>query len=144
MCFEVGLAQALATLFRLEGFEPFIYAHADDLVDGIRTTRPAFVTLAPGKEGCTPLSAARALRDLRLGIPRIVLVNKGTPIPSVTKFMRLGAFEVFELPLASEALLETMRNIVRRDIRVVVSKEGVATEVQGWSALTERGCAPYL
>lgn len=138
LCNDGGLAQTLAALFRLEGFAPHTYGDAADLVGSIRRTRPAFVIIGPGKDSSTPLGVAQDIKDLRAGVPRIILVHKGTAISTVTEFMRLGALEVFELPLVSEALLKTVRDVVRRDIRVVPTKKGVSIEVQGWAALTER------
>src|SRR5690606_11253411 len=49
-----------------------------------------------------------------------------------------GAKEVFELPLDSELLLNSIRDEVRRNIRVVTVGSTTKVEVGGWSTLRDR------
>lgn len=138
LCADEGLGQTLAALLRLEGFTPHVYRGSDDFLLSIRQNRPAFVIISPEADGSTSVNVARQVKDMRNGVPRIVLLNKGTAISVVTEFMRLGAREVFELPFVSEDLLKTVRDLVRREIRIVPTKRGLSVEVQGWSVLTDR------
>lgn len=135
---DPGLWEALGSLLSLEGFSPKLYTRGDDLRESLKTARPTCLVLGEGANGERPLDVLRDIRTARNATPAIALVQSGAPLRTVTALMRGGALEVLEVPVDSQLLLETVRNIVKRDIHVV-SIGGISrVQVLGYSTLTFR------
>lgn len=135
---DPGLWEALASLLSLEGFSPKLYTRQNELRESLRTARPTCMVLGECADGERPLDVLRDIRAERNATPAIALVQSGAPLRTVTQLMRGGAVEVLEVPVDSQLLLETVRNIVRRDIHVV-SVGGISrVQVLGYSTLTFR------
>lgn len=135
---DPGLWDVLSSLLKLEGFTPPLFTRQSELVEDLRRIRPTCLILGVDVDGVRPINVLKDIRAQRDATPVITLVAQGCEIQHVTELMRVGSLEVIEVPVNSQLLLQTIRNIVKRDIQLI-SVGGVArVKVLGYSTLTAR------
>jgi two-component system response regulator FixJ len=135
---DAGLWEVLSSLLKLEGFTPQLFTRHSDLTDNLRRMRPTCLILGLDVDGERPLDVLKTIRGMRNATPVIALVEQGCEIRLVTELMRGGALEVLEVPVDSQLLLHTVREIVKKDIQLI-SVGGVSrVKVLGYATLTTR------
>jgi Response regulator len=85
------------------------------------------------------LDLLRRIRALRAGIP-VFMLSEGEQLQAAVSAMKLGAMDVISKPINVEALSNSVRDSLRRDVHLggPLGERGRSVEVRGFSRLTGR------
>jgi len=130
--------EALAVVFRLEGFQTAISTDASHFISAILRRQPniAVINLQVGED--SGLALLRRIKSMRMVTPVFMLADSPQIDAAVTA-MKLGAVDVVTKPVDTEDLLSLVRDALRRDVHFgTMRSTGRGIEVRGFSQLTPR------
>ena len=133
---DIFTCEALSLLFRLEGYQTSFALDWGSAVHGAADPDVFLVNFE--LQGGLGLSV---LRKVRSELPRSqVFMLADTPDVGATVLaMKFGAVDVVQKPIDQEHLLTSVRDVLRRNVKVGVLVEGErSVEVTGFKQLTPR------
>jgi two-component system, LuxR family, response regulator FixJ len=110
---DEAVRQSLAFLLESAGIEVAVHDSAAHFLQRISELDPACVITDVRMPEVTGIDLLRRMRELKLGIPVIVITGHGD-VPLAVEAMKIGASDFFEKPFDDEALLDSVRFALAR------------------------------
>lgn len=123
---DVSVRESLELLIRYEGWQPEIFASADEFLSGPRPLVPSCLILDLSLPGLSGLDLQKRIASERADMPIIFITGHGD-IPSTVQAMKAGAVEFLTKPFSDDALLSAIRQAIERSRVALVQDE----ELQG-------------
>jgi len=136
---DLKIMDQLVTLFRLEGFQTAIYFDAANFEQSL----PGFsekdvILLASEVDDVSTVDILKNCRLRQPGVPAFYLLLHSN-IHVAVQAMKLGASDVFTVPIDAEYLMRNVTSVLRRGVEVVTDVSGATRIViRGFSELTKR------
>ncbi|MGA7926736.1 MAG: response regulator transcription factor [Candidatus Sulfotelmatobacter sp.] len=118
---DVSVRESLELLIRCEGWQPEIFASAQEFLDYPRVHIPNCLVLDVSLPGLTGLDLQRLIAGERTDMPIIFITGHGD-VPMTVQAMKAGAVEFLTKPFNDDVLLAAIRAALERS-RVALSLE---------------------
>jgi FixJ family two-component response regulator len=105
---DVSVRESLELLIRYEGWQPEIFASADEFLSRPRPLVPSCLILDLSLPGLSGLDLQKRIASERTDMPIIFITGHGD-IPSTVQAMKAGAVEFLTKPFTDDALLNAIR-----------------------------------
>jgi len=105
---DISVRESLELLLRHEGWQPEIFASADEFLSQPRPLVPSCLILDLSLPGLSGLDLQKRIVSERTDIPIIFITGHGD-IPSTVQAMKAGAVEFLTKPFTDDALLCAIR-----------------------------------
>jgi FixJ family two-component response regulator len=130
--------EALSVLFRLEGFQTVFSVDAAGFFLALDHRRPDVVVLNLRLADEDGMSLLRRFKQMHTGAP-VFAVEDRPEVYRAVEAMKIGATDVITKPIDTERLLRSVRDALRRDIRLGAAQGGGRpVEIRGFGQLTPR------
>jgi FixJ family two-component response regulator len=123
---DVSVRESLELLILHEGWQPEIFASADEFLSRSRSIVPSCLILDLSLPGLSGLDLQKRIGSERTGMPIIFITGHGD-IPSTVQAMKAGAVEFLTKPFTDDDLLSAIRLALDRS-RVALLQD---VELQG-------------
>jgi FixJ family two-component response regulator len=134
---DVSVRESLELLIRHEGWQPEIFASADEFLSRPRRLVPSCLILDLSLPGLSGLDLQKRIASERTDMPIIFITGHGD-VPSTVQAMKAGAVEFLTKPFTDDALLGAVRQALEGS-RIALLQDA---ELQGlrdrYSSLTLR------
>ncbi|WP_127144897.1 response regulator transcription factor [Pelagibacterium montanilacus] len=135
---DPAIGDALAAVFRLDGFQVRTAHAVTPLLDSFEARRPDVVILNFRVHGESMLPLLERIKDLRAGIA-VFMIADSHNVDLTVAAMRQGAADVFVKPVDKERCLQAVRDTLKRDVHVSAAVHGQReVEIRGFQQLTPR------
>jgi FixJ family two-component response regulator len=118
---DVSVRESLELLIRCEGWQPEIFASAQEFLDNPRVLVPSCLVLDVSLPGLNGLDLQKRVAVERTDMPIIFITGFGD-VPTTVQAMKAGAVEFLTKPFSDDALLNAIRQAVERS-RVALGYE---------------------
>lgn len=118
---DVSVRESLEPLLRLEGWEPEIFASAQDFLERPRRLAPSCLVLDVNLPGLNGLELQRRIAGEGGDLPVIFITGYGG-IPTTVQAMKAGALEFLTKPFSAEVLLNAVRIAIDRHRTAMVDE----------------------
>ena len=134
---DISVRESLELLIRTEGWQPEIFASAQEFLDHPRVPVPSCLVLDISLPGLNGLELQKRIAMERTDMPIIFITGHGD-VPKTVQAMKAGAVEFLTKPFGDDVLLNAVRQALERS-RVVLSYEAeMQTLRDRHAALTPR------
>jgi FixJ family two-component response regulator len=123
---DVSVRESLELLIRCEGWQPEIFASAQEFLARPRVLAPNCLILDVGLPGLNGLELQKRIGVERIEMPIIFITGQGD-VPMTVQAMKAGAIEFLTKPFSEEVLLNAIRDALERS-RAALDREA---EMQG-------------
>jgi FixJ family two-component response regulator len=134
---DISVRESLELLIRSEGWQPEIFASAQEFLDRPRSLFPSCLVLDVSLPGLNGLELQKRVAVERPDMPIIFITGYGD-VPTTVRAMKAGAVEFLTKPFSDDVLLNAIRQAVERS-RVAL---GYQAEIQAlrscYDSLTHR------
>ena len=110
---DVSVRESLELLIRCEGWQPEIFASAQEFLSRPRVHVPSCLILDVSLPGLNGLDLQKRIASDRLDMPIIFITGHGD-IPMSVQAMKAGAVEFLTKPFGDDVLLSAIRNAIER------------------------------
>jgi FixJ family two-component response regulator len=110
---DVSVRESLELLIRYEGWEPEIFASANEFLSRPRPLVPSCLILDLSLPGLSGLDLQKRIASERADMPIIFITGHGD-IPSTVQAMKAGAVEFLTKPFTDDSLLCAIRQALER------------------------------
>jgi FixJ family two-component response regulator len=110
---DVSVRESLELLIRCEGWQPEIFASAQEFLDYPRVHIPNCLVLDVSLPGLTGLDLQRLIAGERTDMPIIFITGHGD-VPMTVQAMKAGAVEFLTKPFSDDVLLRAIRAALER------------------------------
>jgi FixJ family two-component response regulator len=110
---DVSVREALELLIRKIGWQPEIFASAQEFLDRPRSLVPSCLVLDISLPGLSGLELQKRIAVERTDMPIIFITGHGD-IPKSVQAMKAGAVEFLTKPVSNEVLLGAIRQALER------------------------------
>jgi len=110
---DISIRESLEFLIRCEGWQPEIFASAQEFLNHPRAFGPSCLILDISLPDMDGLDLQRRIAPGRRDMPIIFITGHGD-VPMAVTAMRAGAVEFLIKPFGDEALLSAIRNSIER------------------------------
>ena len=110
---DVSVRESLELLIRYEGWQPQLFASADEFLSGPRLGGPSCLILDLSLPGLSGLDLQKRIGAERSEMPIILITGHGD-IPSTVQAMKAGAVEFLTKPFTNDVLLSAIRQALER------------------------------
>ena len=121
---DVSVRESLELLIKREGWQPELFASAQDFLTHAREVVPSCLVLDVSLPGLDGLELQQQLAD-RVEIPIIFITGHGD-VPMSVRAMKAGAVEFLTKPFAVDVLLDAVRGAIERSPRSPRTRSGDA------------------
>jgi FixJ family two-component response regulator len=118
---DVSVRESLELLIRCEGWQPEIFASAQEFLARPRVLAPNCLILDVGLPGLNGLELQKRIGVERIEIPIIFITGQGD-VPMTVQAMKAGAIEFLTKPFSDEVLLNAIRDALERS-RAALDRE---------------------
>jgi FixJ family two-component response regulator len=118
---DISVRESLELLIRSEGWQPEIFASAQDFLARPRATVPNCLVLDVSLPGLNGLELQTRIAADRPDMPIIFITGFGD-VPMTVQAMKAGAVEFLTKPFRNDALLDAIRQAIERS-RVALDSE---------------------
>src|SRR5262245_48378391 len=125
---DVSVRESLELLIRHEGWQPEIFASADEFLSRPRALVPSCLILDLSLPGLSGLDLQKRIASERTDTPIIFITGHGD-IPSTVQAMKAGAVEFLTKPFTDDALLTAIRQALERS-RVALDQRAELQELR--------------
>ena len=122
---DVSVREALESLIRKLGWQPEIFASAQEFLDRPRSLVPSCLVLDISLPGLSGLELQKRIAVERTELPIIFITGCGD-VPKSVQAMKAGAVEFLTKPVSNEELLAAIRQALERSSAVL----GHVAEIQ--------------
>ncbi len=122
---DVSVREALELLIRKVGWQPEIFASAQEFLDRPRSLVPSCLVLDISLPGLSGLELQKRIAVERTDMPIIFITGHGD-VPKSVQAMKAGAVEFLTKPVSNEELLASIGQALERSRAVL----GHAAEIQ--------------
>ena len=109
---DISVREGLELLIQREGWQPQLFASAQDFLTHAREAVPSCLVLDLNLPGLNGLELQQRLAD-RVEIPVVFITGHGD-VPTSVRAMKAGAVEFLTKPFAVDALLDAVRGAIDR------------------------------
>jgi FixJ family two-component response regulator len=110
---DISVREALEALIRESGWQPWVFASAQEFLSHPRTATPSCLVLDVSLPDLNGLELQQQLAATRNDMPIIFITGYGD-VPMTVRAMKAGAIEFLTKPFSDEALLNTIRDAIQR------------------------------
>ena len=110
---DVSVRESLELLIRCEGWQPEIFASAQEFLSRPRVCVPSCLILDVSLPGLNGLDLQKRIASDRIDMPIIFITGHGD-IPMSVQAMKAGAVEFLTKPFGDDVLLSAIRNAIER------------------------------
>lgn len=118
---DVSVREALELLIRSEGWEPRLFASAQEFLSRCRTAVPSCLILDVNLPDLSGLDLQKRIATDHAYMPIIFITGYGD-VPNTVTAMKAGAIEFLTKPFSDEVLIEAIRAALQRS-RTVLDDE---------------------
>jgi FixJ family two-component response regulator len=134
---DVSVRESLELLIRYEGWQPELFASAQEFLGRSPALVPNCLVLDVSLPGLTGLDLQKRIASDRIDMPIIFITGHGD-IPMSVQAMKAGAFEFLTKPFGDDALLSAIRNAIERS-QATLGREGEIRALRDcYASLTHR------
>ena len=133
---DVSVRESLELLIRCEGWQPEIFASAQEFLSRPRVLVPSCLIFDVSLPGLNGLDLQKRIPSDRIDMPIIFITGYGH-IPISVQAMKAGAVEFLTKPFSDEALLTAVRQALERS-RIALDHEAEIRGLQDRYALLSR------
>src|SRR3954451_15286236 len=126
---DISVREALEALICESGWQPRVFATAREFLSHPRSSTPSCLVLDVSLPDLNGLDLQQQLAIDRYDLPIIFITGYGD-VPMTVRAMEAGAIEFLTKPFGDEALLDTIRNAIRRST-VALSHEAELQVLRG-------------
>jgi len=134
---DISIRESLESLIRCEGWEPEIFASAQEFLNRPRVLTPSCLILDISLPDLNGLDLQKRIASDRRDMPIIFITGHGD-VPMAVQAMRAGAAEFLIKPFGDEALLGAIRNSIERSHVVLRREAETGTLRDYYASLTPR------
>jgi len=110
---DVSVRESLELLIRCEGWQPEVFASAQEFLSRPRVLVPSCLILDVSLPGLNGLDLQKRIASDRIDMPIIFITGHGD-IPMSVQAMKAGAIEFLTKPFGDDVLLSAVRNAIER------------------------------
>jgi FixJ family two-component response regulator len=110
---DVSVRESLQSLIRCEGWQPEIFASAQEFLNCPRALVPSCLILDVSLPGLNGLDLQKRIAGDRIDMPIIFITGHGD-IPMSVQAMKAGAVEFLTKPFGDDVLLSAIRSAIER------------------------------
>jgi FixJ family two-component response regulator len=110
---DISVREALEALIRESGWQPRVFASAQEFLSHSRIATPSCLVLDVSLPDLNGLDLQQQLASTRNDMPIIFITGYGD-VPMTVRAMKAGAIEFLTKPFGDEALLDTIRDAIQR------------------------------
>jgi FixJ family two-component response regulator len=134
---DVSVRESLELLIRSEGWQPEIFASAQDFLGRPRVLVPSCLVLDVSLPGLNGLDLQKRIAGDRIDMPIIFITGHGD-IPMSVQAMKAGAIEFLTKPFGDDVLLSAIRNAIDRS-RAILGRHAEMQALRNcYASLTPR------
>jgi RNA polymerase sigma factor (sigma-70 family) len=134
---DISIRESLESLIRCAGWEPEIFAAAQDFLARPRITTPSCLILDVSLPDLNGLDLQKRIASDRIDMPIIFITGHGD-VPMTVKAMKAGAIEFLTKPFNDEALLSAVRHAIERSTNALRREAEIEVLRDCYAALTPR------
>jgi len=134
---DVSVRESLELLVRSEGWEPQLFASAQEFLTCPRAHVPSCLVLDVNLPDLNGLDLQRRVAADRVDMP-IIFITGYADVPITVKAMKGGAIEFLTKPFGDEVLLTAIRNAIDRSQAALDSEEQMRSLRDRYAALSNR------
>jgi FixJ family two-component response regulator len=134
---DVGLREALSSLFRSVGLEVRLFASAPELLQTKLPEQPSCLVLDIRLPGLSGLDFQAQLAEANIHIPIIIMTGHGD-IPMSVRAMKAGAVDFLTKPFRDQDMLDAVAHAIEWDRKRRVSEKGITDQRRLFETLTAR------
>src|SRR5215469_1662773 len=110
---DISVRESLELLIRHEGWQPELFASAQEFLNRPRPLVPSCLVLDVSLPGLNGLELQKHIAGERIDMPIIFITGYGD-VPMTVRAMKAGAVELLTKPLDYEVLVSAIRNALQR------------------------------
>src|ERR1700689_4240436 len=134
---DISVRESLELLIRCEGWQPELFASAQEFLVRPRAPVPSCLVLDLSLPGLNGLDLQKRVAAERAEMPIIFITGYGD-VPTTVKAMKAGAVEFLTKPFSDDVLLSAIRQAIEPS-RVVLGHEMERRALREWyESLTHR------
>jgi FixJ family two-component response regulator len=133
---DVSVRESLELLIRCAGWQPEIFASAQEFLDRPRVVAPSCLVLDVTLPGLNGLDLQKRIAD-RIDMPIIFITGYGD-VPMTVQAMKAGAVEFLTKPFDDEVLLTAIRNAMERSHATLGHEAEIRSLRDDYASLTRR------
>ena len=134
---DISVRESLELLIRSEGWQPKLFASAQEFLSHPRVLVPSCLVLDVNLPGLNGLELQKRMALERTDMPIIFITGYGD-VPITVRAMKAGAVEFLTKPFSDDVLLNAIRNALDRS-RISLARQAKIRELQDcYASLTPR------
>ena len=134
---DISVRESLELLIRSEGWQPKLFASAQEFLSHPRAPVPSCLVLDVNLPDLNGLDLQRRIARDRTDMPIIFITGYGD-VPTTVRAMKAGAVEFLTKPFSDDVLLNAIRNALERS-RIALARQAEIRELQDcYASLTPR------
>ena len=134
---DVSVRESLELLVRFEGWEPELFASAQEFLARPRSHVPSCLVLDVNLPDLNGLDLQKRVAADRIDMPIIFITGYGD-VPMTVRAMKAGAIEFLTKPFGDDVLLTAIRNAIGRSQAALDFEEGIRSLRQRYTTLSSR------
>ncbi len=134
---DVSVRESLELLIRSEGWQPEIFASAQEFLSRPRVVVPSCLVLDVSLPGLNGLDLQKRIASDRIDMPIIFITGHGD-IPMSVQAMKAGAIEFLTKPFGNDVLLSAIRNAIERSQTTLGREAEIRALRDCYASLTHR------
>ena len=134
---DISVRESLELLIQFSGWQPEIFASAEDFLAHPRTATPSCLVLDVSLPDLNGLELQKLIASERTDMPIIFITGHGD-VPMSVQAMKAGAVEFLIKPFDDEVLLSAIRHAIERSAAVLEDQAEITTLRSSYESLTPR------
>ncbi len=134
---DISVRESLELLIQFAGWQPEIFASAEDFLTHPRTATPSCLVLDVSLPDLNGLELQKLIASERTDMPIIFITGHGD-VPMSVQAMKAGAVEFLTKPFDDEVLLSAIRHAIERSAAVLEDQAELTTLRSSFESLTPR------
>ena len=134
---DISVRESLELLIQFAGWQPEIFASAEEFLAHPRTATPSCLVLDVSLPDLNGLELQKLIASERTDMPIIFITGHGD-VPMSVQAMKAGAVEFLTKPFDDEVLLSAIRHAIERSAAVLEDQAEITTLRSSYESLTPR------
>jgi FixJ family two-component response regulator len=134
---DVSVRESLELLIRCEGWQPEIFASAQEFLSRARVLVPSCLILDVSLPGLNGLDLQKRIASDRIDMPIIFITGHGD-IPMSVQAMKAGAVEFLTKPFGDDVLVSAIRNAIELSQAALGREAEIRALRDRYASLTHR------
>jgi len=134
---DISVRESLELLIQFAGWQPEIFASAEEFLAHPRTITPSCLVLDVSLPDLNGLELQKLIASERTDMPIIFITGHGD-VPMSVQAMKAGAVEFLTKPFDDEVLLSAIRHAIERSAAVLEDQAEITTLRSSYESLTPR------